>query len=42
VKYFVAAGLFWWLSKTDPALAGKLWDLLSEAALKLREFILSL
>jgi hypothetical protein len=42
LKWIVLAGLVAVVCNRDPVLASKLWDLLSEAAAKLREFVMEL
>ena len=42
LKYFVLAALLIWVSKTDPVLAHKLYDLSRDCIEKLREFVMEL
>lgn len=41
-EWFVIAGLFIWISKSDPVLAHKLCDLARDCMEKLREFVMEL
>jgi hypothetical protein len=42
LKYALLAAFLVWLSRTDPVLSHRIWDLLERGWEELREFILSL
>jgi hypothetical protein len=42
LKYLVLAALFIWLSRSDPVLANKIWELAEELGRGFREFMMGL
>ncbi len=42
LKYVLLAAFLIWLSRTDPVLSHRIWDLLDRGWTEVREFLLSL